>query len=270
VYTSQRYSDGTGSFIARTDIYPGDLLYISYIDAIRSTPMRQSILMENYLFKCDCPMCTEMVDNYRGLDCTNCGIGTIFHNNKTHIWKCKNCGLTDTPDLEQEEKVVSEGLDFLGSLTARSPNYLKAELYRVTKQIGKAHAITKLFQKQYIETVLLPAAASPGPPSRQAQEELSTMTSEIMEWCDWDPSFLDSSLIQIACILGRYAGNFLLAKKFLQIVKADMDFLMGNMAFDNDMYQIVIRGIKGCDNGTRNDIPDLQIGSQEDPGCPIQ
>ena len=55
-------------------------IYISYIDVMETTQRRQSHLMKNYYFLCQCPRClnTEFEKSFSCIKCVLCGKGEVF------------------------------------------------------------------------------------------------------------------------------------------------------------------------------------------------
>jgi hypothetical protein len=262
VYTSQRNSTGCGSFIARTNIRPGDQLFISYIDTFRTTPMRQKQLMENYAFQCSCDLCTKEVDKFRGLNCPACDSGPTYRNNSTSTWTCSNCTQTLTDSTKgisdsDESALVDSSSLFLNSFESRISQRLEDHITFLITRLGRYHAATKIAQKHFIEYVLL---------DRKNCDELVAVTNEILEWTDNDPTFLDSILIQIGCHVARTGGDFSQASRYLEIVKADLLFLTGQES-DLEQLDIVNRALKACENRDQQSVPDLVSPNE---GCNIQ
>ncbi len=201
LYTSQRWSDGRGSFVARANINAGDELFISYIDVFGSCGMRADVLRENYLFKCDCRLCCSGTDRYRGLPCPDCSEGVIFRDQET--WKCETCGKKNqdlaVPVIKsgREQQLVSEYRLLDQGQGGRS---VTALLLEAASELGEMHAVTKLLEKKYIESFLLPTL------SLDNVSELVLLTDSALMWANNDPSFLDSTLIQIACAIARLPG----------------------------------------------------------------
>ena len=262
VYTSQRRGNGVGSFVAKSTIQAGDQLFISYIDQYRSTPMRQHELMENYVFKCSCDLCTRDMDMYRGLNCIGCPTGTIYRNNTTDDWTCQSClkrftdsnkGVTD----EEESVIVDASSKFLNSFESRISQRLEDHIIYLSNRLGRRHAATKLAQKQFIQFVLL---------DRRNCDELISVTNEILEWTNNDPSFLDSMLIQIGCHVARIGEEFEIASRYLKIVQEDLLFLTGG-EIELEQLDIVNRALRACENKDSQSVPDLVSPNE---GCQIQ
>ena len=253
VYTSQRRG-GMGSFVARRNIQAGEELFISYIDVFKSVPMRARELADIYLFTCDCYSCTEGVDRYRGIPCA-CG-GTLFRSQATNIWSCSECDslFTDESKLvsnEAESQLVEEGLEFLNSVNANSRSEILQLLGRLRGVLGEFHAITKIVEKAYIESQILVSMGC----VKNQREELVSRTDAILGWTAYDPSFLDSSLVTIACALGRI-GEFAPAIRYLEIVKVDMEQLFGTEEH-NEALDLVNQALTACKDEDRPSVPDL-------------
>ena len=262
VYTSQRKGNGIGSFIATTTIEPDDQLFISYIDQYQSTPMRQSELMENYVFKCTCDLCTRDIDTFRGLICPSCVKGSIFRTNATGVWNCRLCteSFTDSTrglSEEEESELVESSSKFIRSFESRISQRLEDHINFLVRRVGRMHAVTKLAQKHFIEFVLL---------DRKNCDELISITDEILDWTENDPSFLDSMLIQIGCHIARIGSHFDTAKRYLKIVENDLVFLTGAET-QLEQLDIVRRGLIACEKKDRDSVPDLVSPNE---GCHIQ
>ena len=253
VYTSQRRA-GVGSFVAKRNIAAGEELFISYIDVYKSVPMRARELSENYLFRCECPMCTTGVDRYRGIPC-ECG-GTMFRNQSDGIWTCELCSerktdVTKTISNQTEDALVEETLKFLSSFQVNARGQLVEVMSRLRFSLGESHAITKMTEKAYIESQILISMSC----VRNQRATLVALTDSILEWTDNDPSFLDSSLVVIACALGRI-GEFATAVKYLNPVKTDMEILFGTEN-ENEALDLVNRALAACIDEDRPSVPDL-------------
>jgi hypothetical protein len=255
VYTSQR-TEGIGSFIAKSDIAPGDELFISYVDRTRSTPMRRAVLIENYLFECQCERCTKGIDRYRGINC-RCGRGTLFHDQSNRIWTCDSCTLrcsdTDLPvSITEESKIVTSTLNFLESFNVESRTQVSLTLDKLTAQLGPKHTITKLVEKAFLENHLLISYMV----VERHLDTIISLTDSILDWCGNDPDFLDSTLVAIACTIGR-CGLFTKAQTYLEIVYRDMQFLFGDQTRKNEVMALVIQAMLACKAGEVSAIPDL-------------
>ena len=90
-------------------------------------------------------------------------------------------------------------------------------------------------------------------------EHIVSMTDSILEWCESDPDFLDSALVEIACGLGR-TGEFKKAIEYLTIVKNDMDRLFGDTS-ENEIQDLVNRAILACKQGDAESVPDFIGGT---------
>jgi ribosomal protein L37AE/L43A len=265
IYTSQRKT-GFGSFIAKRDITAGEELFIAYIDTMKSVPMRQKQLLENYLFKCDCRLCTVAQDIYRGLICPSCK-GKILRDQSSDTWTCEECGsifsdstkgITD----EQESDIVSNTLKFIDSFQINIAACLRDSLDHVISILGPNHAATKLLQKEYIERALLGRVNL----TDESLNELRSLTDSILSWSGGtDPSFLDSTLVEIACTLA-HADDFKTALRYLEIVKDDMELLFGKNNSENEHLRIVYQSINGCKNGDLEQIPNFSSQTH----CPVQ
>ena len=257
VYTSQR-KPGYGCFLAKRDILDGEELFISYIPVQNSTLMRKAKLRENYLFECDCSLCVHGDDKFRGLACP-CG-GTLYLNRDSSSWSCDDCSATyqdgTQPVSESlEAALVSEGLELLDSIKIEIRSQVIQLLERLLSILGPNHAITKLIQKAYIEHHLLSSYMV----LERHAEHIISMTDSIVKWCDGDPDFLDSALVEIACGLGRI-GEFKKAIGYLALVKQDMDFLFGDKC-RNETRELVIRAMKACEQSDADSVPDLIGGT---------
>jgi hypothetical protein len=254
VYTSQRVN-GRGSFIAKTDIKTGDELFISYIATFRSVPMRQSLLLKNYLFECKCRLCTEDLDSFRGLLC-ECS-GTLFRYQSTGLWGCSNCVRTfsdDTKPLsdDEEDKFVREMYRVLDSYQVDSRTQMSCALERAYSKLGPKHAMTKLLEKAFLSHHLLISYMVVD----CHVDQIVHLTDSILEWCNYDPDFLDSTLVEIACAIGR-CGNFEKALFYLDIVLRDMEFLFGVDASENEHMKLVKRAMEACRRRYADAVPDL-------------
>ena len=263
VYTSQRLADGRGSFIAKENVQPGDELFISYIDTFLSTPMRQKKLMEGYAFKCSCDLCTVEIDRFRGLHCPACPKGTIFRNNATASWQCDEChqafaDSTKGISNEEESGLIADSESFLHSFESRISQRLEDHILMLRNRLGSAHAATKLAEKTFIECVLLDR--------KHSCDELISLTDEILEWTNDDPSFLDSLLIQIGCHIARSGDEFEKATKYLKIVEQDLLFLTGGKP-DLEQLEIVQRAISACERKDADSVPNLVSPNE---ACVIQ
>ena len=269
VYTSQR-RDGYGCFVAKRDIQAGEELFISYIDTCKSEPMRNHDLVENYLFRCQCEMCVSGTDRFRGMKCGAACQGTLYRNQGTGVWTCdvchRTCSDSDTPvSIADERKLVDETLAFIQSMQANIPGQLREEMAKLTAGLGPNHAATKMLEKEYIQRVLLTREMRP-----DVLQELKLYTDSILVWSNDSPDFLDSSLVEIGCAVGR-AGDFESGKRYLEIVKDDMDLLFGKDS-KNEQMHLVTRGLAGCTKRKKELIPDLSSSSDSNaaPQCPVQ
>ena len=254
VYTSQR-TKGVGTFIAKTNIEAGDELFISYIDHIRSTPMRQTLLIENYLFECKCDFCTTGTDRFRGINC-RCG-GTLFRKQSERLWNCDACRIRlsddEKPISDSEEAfIVKEAQKFLSSFQVESRSQSSSLVEKLTARLGPKHAITKLAEKSFLENHLLVSY----PVVERHMDAIIHLTDSILDWCEHSPDFLDSTLIEIGCAVGR-CGHFDKALTYLAIVHADMQFMFGDCAETNDTMNLVTRAIHACRSRNSLAVPDL-------------
>lgn len=257
VYTSQR-RPGFGCFIAKRDIRAGEELCISYIPVQTSVPMRKTKLRENYLFECDCSLCVKGVDKFRGIACT-CG-DTLYLNLDTSVWSCVGCCAcfhdgSQPVSESMERSLVNEGLELLDSIKIEIRSQVIQLLERLLCILGPNHAITKLVQKAYIEHHLISSYMV----LERHAEHIISMTDSILEWCENDPDFLDSALVEIACGLGR-TGEFKKAIEYLTIVKDDMDRLFGEES-ENEIQELVNRAILACKQGDAESVPDFIGGT---------
>lgn len=260
VYTSQR-EQGKGCFIANQGIKAGDELSIAYIDIYKSARIRNMELAENYLFQCDCDMCLNQVDRFRGIYCGGLCSGTLYRNQANGVWTCEGCGkkvLDETKPIsnEDEDALYHEVKLFINSFNVNIPAPTRTLKHRLMDELGPKHCLTKMIEKAYIEHHLLRNMNS----VVENADELESLTDGILDWCDNDPSFLDSTLVRIACGLA-VCGKFEKAKKYLEIVRDDMNHLFGECVSGNEHLDIVLRGIAACTARDEDLVPDVIISN---------
>jgi hypothetical protein len=90
------------------------------------------------------------------------------------------------------------------------------------------------------------------------QDEIISITDSILNWSKNDPDFLDSTLLEIACALGR-VGQFEKALHYLTILKKDMDLVFGPI--ENEPTSLVRRALHACSSRDADSVPDLIMGS---------
>ena len=256
-YTSQR-EPGKGCFIAACDIRAGDELFITYIDIYKSARIRSQELSENYLFQCDCEMCTVKVDRFRGIYCGGACEGTLFRDQSNGVWTCDECDRNCTDETKPisnagEDALYREVLSFINSFNVNIPAPIRTLRARLMEELGQKHCLTKIVEKAYIEHHLLRNMNS----VVESSDELERITDDILVWCGNDPSFLDSTLVRIACGIA-VCGKFDKAMRYFQIVLEDMHTLFG-VASGNENLEIVRRGIAACTARKEALVPDVII-----------
>lgn len=250
VYTSQRRSDGKGSFVAKKRIHSGDGLFISYISIFQSTIMRNLELLENYLFTCDCSLCTKGIDFFRGRKCTFCTKGTQYLNQVLDEWDCDLCEnrgeKTSSEFIFFETKIVKDTEEFLRSFHGNIPGSVDRKILELRSSLGPNHGITKKLEKKNLQNL-----------------------SSLVKWAKKNESwidFFDSSLIEIACKFGRN-GEYDKAIEYLEPVLIDMNILFGEDNNNVEQQNIVRRAIKACLEKKRDKVPQLESSEE---GCPMQ
>lgn len=257
IYTSQR-SEGFGSFVARRDIAAGEELFITYIDNCRSVPMRNKDLRDNYLFSCDCRLCRDETDTFRGLPCSvrECG-GSVYRTQSNGIWTCDACKNTFTDastviSPEDEDEFVKDATELMQSFKVNISGMLRDILTVSHFRVGENHAITRMLQREYISRFLLERSVT----NVVALDELIRTTDSILRWTKDDPSFFDSLLVEIGCAVAR-AGDFDKAIRYLTIVKEDMELLFGIDNRTAEPLVLVTAALEACYRGDAESVPNL-------------
>ena len=261
VYTSQR-EPGKGFFVANRDIRAGEELFITYIDLYRSARMRNLELRENYLFQCDCERCIKGLDMFRGILCgvPSC-TGSLFRNQATSMWRCQECGRTCSdetkPISDQHEDILAQEVRaFISSFNVNIPASMRIMRRRLLDELGPFHCLTKMIEKAYIEHHLLRNMNA----VVESSDELESLTDGILEWCENDPSFLDSTLVQIACGLA-VCGKFEKAFKYLEILLEDMQHVFGETCDNNETLETVKQALAACTACDVSRVPDVIIST---------
>jgi hypothetical protein len=125
-------------------------------------------------------------------------------------------------------------------------------LDKLTAQLGPKHTITKLVEKAFLENHLLISYMV----VERHLDTIISLTDSILDWCGNDPDFLDSTLVAIACTIGR-CGQFTKAQAYLEILYRDMQFLFGDQARKNEVMALVIQAMLACKAREVSAIPDL-------------
>ncbi|KAF4697280.1 hypothetical protein FOZ60_009902 [Perkinsus olseni] len=261
VYSSQRGASSDGSFVALTDLPPNAELRFSYIETVAPACMRRQLLLNNYVFYCDCPLCAS-VDYYRGLPCPKCSPrkgdwvqdaeirlidvadlempqaldqGTIYRVERDdYQWLCSSCGAQVTQDecgvpedLEDSLMDIARNADDLDEFE------LSQHLRSMPRILGVNHAAVWMIRKAHIAKLL---------ESDGALELIKGETADVLaavdhagELCrkalgpgyyvETGAGFMESLLTKVAAALAR-GRQWSLAEEYFERTKRSMLSLM--------------------------------------------
>ncbi|XP_034481961.1 SET domain-containing protein SmydA-8 [Drosophila innubila] len=156
-------------FLAKRNIAKGEILSISYTQALRSTVQRRLHLKQVKCFDCTCARCSDPteLDTFAGSRmCEKCKVGKFISLNplqNTANWKCQLCNIVKSAKevLTQDANLQQE----IEELDKTTPEALEDFLYRHRVELHETN--THILQVKYALTQLYGNA--PG----FAMEELS-------------------------------------------------------------------------------------------------
>lgn len=119
---------------------------ISYIDALKSTDERRSVLLEQYYFLCDCPRCNYLANHTEleaNMECQKCFSPIKYQKDEA---KCSHCNWEVSNDTL---KVYAEVVEFTNEQheVMNSIAYLDACKLCLSKQKGILHKASLLYVK---------------------------------------------------------------------------------------------------------------------------
>ncbi|EER02546.1 hypothetical protein Pmar_PMAR006737 [Perkinsus marinus ATCC 50983] len=261
VYSSQRGASHDGSFVALTDLPANTELRFSYIDTVAPACMRRQLLLNNYVFYCDCPLCTG-VDYYRGLPCPSCSPrkgdwvedaevrlidpadldlsrvlykGAIYRVERDEYqWLCSSCGA----QITQEQCGVPEDLEDSLMDIARNADELdefelSQHLRSMPRILGVHHAAVWMIRKAHISK-LVDMDASSEMIKNETADVLAVVdhAAELFKkeigpgyYVESGAGFMESLLTKVAASLAR-GRQWRLAEEYFEKSKRSMLTLM--------------------------------------------
>ncbi|KAF4673967.1 hypothetical protein FOL47_009885 [Perkinsus chesapeaki] len=298
VYSSRRGSGGSsvessqGSFVALIDLPANTELRFSYIEPVAPACMRRQLLLNNYVFYCDCPLC-ESIDYYRGIPCPKCSPrrgdwveaaetklihpddlkmpqvlsqGTIYHVDKEdYQWVCNVCGAK----VSEDECGLPEDLEDSLIDTARNCDdldeyELSQHLRSMPLILGVNHSAVWLVRKAYINRLI---------ENNGALERIKNETAQLLAAVDHAGElfekelgphyYIESGAAFMESLLNKVAGRLTrdrqweLAEEYLQKSKASMLLLM---APNDDPIVTIDKALAACQLGDVSMLPQVFRG----------
>lgn len=219
------------TFIAKTKIFKGEVISISYNQPLKSTIMRREHLKQAKCFECSCKRCKDPkeFDTYIGSPiCIKCKVGKIVSSNpmdNSAPWICNNCGHSITAKLiNYGNRSIQEEIENLNKF---SPKVLEEFIIKFENMLHPTN--THILEVKYALTQLYGNIEGffNNELNNAAVQRKYDLCNELLEIANkFDPG------------LSLFRGNLLIELQEIMVLKAKRDFEAGLDTKENTKVSI--------------------------------